>query len=152
MPGKVRWKIDFERGGEVKVFKILLVVFGIYIGIVVVFESLLGYFQPANDGTLVITTTNAKGEAATRVLSKIDVDGTLYVAANHWPRDWYRDVLARPDVFITLDAEPAPFTGVKVDGAEHTQVDAARPLPLVFRILTGFPPRYFIRLDPVVAP
>jgi len=45
-------------------------------------------FQPENIGgeTIVITTTDADGESHERVLSPIDDDGRLFVAANHWPR------------------------------------------------------------------
>ena len=37
----------------------------VYVGIVVLFESLIGYFQPENQGTLVITTTRDDGSTAT---------------------------------------------------------------------------------------
>ncbi|MDZ7686978.1 MAG: hypothetical protein U5O39_20150 [Gammaproteobacteria bacterium] len=47
-----------------------------------------------------------------------------------------------------MDGETKPFTAVPVEGAEHEQVDSDNPLGPVFRILTGFPPRYFLRLEP----
>ena len=77
-----------------RILKIIVVFALVYVGVVVVFESFIGFLQPANESTLVITTF-----------------------------------------------EP-------VSGAEHARVDAEHRLPLVFRILTGFPPRYFVRLDP----
>jgi hypothetical protein len=40
---------------------------------------------------------------------------------------------------------------VPVVGEEHARVDADNRLGLGFRILTGFPPRYFLRLDPRAA-
>ena len=42
----------------VKIFAILILV---YVGIVIVFESLLGYYQPENQSTLIITTTDENG-------------------------------------------------------------------------------------------
>ena len=36
--------------------KILVIVALVYVGIVATFESLLGYFQPADSNTMVITT------------------------------------------------------------------------------------------------
>ena len=33
-------------------------------------------------------------------------------------------------------------------GEEHERVDTEHALPAVFRFLTGYPPRYFVRLDP----
>ena len=119
-----------------------------YASVVILFESLLGYYQPENPGTLTITTTNDAGEQNDRVLSRIVANERLYVAANHWPRAWYRQTLANPNVVVTLDGESKPHKAIAVEGNEHEKVDSSSPLPLFFRILTGFPPRYFIRLDP----
>lgn len=132
-----------------KALKILLYVAVAYVLLVVVFESLLGVVQPQNDGTLSITTTAADGSTNPRVLARIESGGKLYVAVNHWPRAWYKQALANPDVEATIDGETARYTAVPVSGAEHTQVDADKPLGPFFRVLTGFPPRHFLRLDPV---
>jgi hypothetical protein len=70
------------------------------------------------------------------------------VAANHWPRAWYRRALANPDVQITIDGEKRDLRAVPVTGAEHDRIATEHAVGLVFRILTGFPPRYFVRLDP----
>ncbi|MAE93400.1 MAG: hypothetical protein CL910_01940 [Deltaproteobacteria bacterium] len=129
----------------VKWFVIVLVA---YVGIVVAFESLLGYFQPADENTLVIATADADGTRHERVVSRLESDGKLYVAANHWPRAWYRQALANPEVEVTLGEETSARVAVPVEGAEHERVDGENSLPLPFRILTGFPPRYFLRLDP----
>ena len=131
-----------------RVFKIVVILFLVYAGVVATFESLLGYFQPQGDGMIVITTTNADGVSKDRVVSRIDSADHLYVAANHWPRSWYRQTLALPNVSVSVNDVTAEYLAVPIDGAEHDRVDADHPLPLSFRILTGFPPRYFIRLDP----
>ncbi len=131
-----------------RVFKIVVILFLVYAGVVATFESLLGYFQPQGDGMIVITTTNADGVSKDRVVSRIDSADQLYVAANHWPRSWYRQTLALPNVSVTVNDVTAEYLAVPIDGAEHDRVDTDHPLPLSFRILTGFPPRYFIRLDP----
>jgi hypothetical protein len=131
-----------------RVLKILAIVALVYVGIVAVFESLLGAIQPAGGSTLVITTFEPDGAPHDRVVSRLESDGRLYVAANHWPRAWYRRALANPDVEATLDGEKKPYRAVPVSGAEHERVDADNSLPFFFRILTGFPPRYFVRLDP----
>jgi hypothetical protein len=128
--------------------KIAVVLFLVYAGIVVVFESLLGYFQPANEATLVITTSDGAGHSSDRVLSRIVSDDQLYVAANHWPRAWYRQALQNPNVLIDMDGSKAAYVAVPVAGEEHQRVDADHPLGLGIRFLTGFPPRYFVRLDP----
>lgn len=131
-----------------KALKILLVLVLVYVGIVVVFESLLGILQPANEGTLVITTTDEDGNPNDRVLSRLESEGQLYVAANHWPRAWYRQALQNPDVQVALDGEKRDYRAVPATPAEHDRLMAEHGHGIVFRILTGFPPRYFVRLDP----
>jgi hypothetical protein len=131
-----------------KALKIAALVVLVYVGIVVAFESLIGYFQPAAGSILVITTLEADGTSHDRVVSRLESDGQLYVAANHWPRAWYSRALENPDVQVTLDGEKGDYRAVPVTGAEHDRVDGDNSLGLVFRILTGFPPRYFVRLDP----
>lgn len=131
-----------------KIVKIVVIVALVYVGIVVAFESLIGYFQPTNESTLVITTFDESGEAHERVVSRLESDGKLYVAANHWPRAWYEQALANPEVQVTMDGETQAHRAVPVTGAEHERVDEEHALPVFFRVLTGFPPRYFLRLEP----
>ena len=130
-----------------KVVKVLVILALVYVGIVVLFESLIGYFQPEGAGTLTIITTDAEGNPHDRVLSRLESDGKLYVAVNHWPRAWYRQVLENPAVEVDLDGEPRPYHAVPVNGEEHDRVNAEHPLGWAVRILTGFPPRYFVRLE-----
>lgn len=134
-----------------KAVKAIAIVILVYIGIVVAFESMIGFFQPANQGTLVITTTDDGGNPNDRVLARLESEGKLYVAANHWPRAWYRQALENPDVEVALDlegVEKKAYRAVPVSGDEHERVEGENSAGIGFRILTGFPPRYFIRLDP----
>ena len=131
-----------------KVVKRIAVVFLVYVGIVIAFESLLGYFQPAGETTLVIATVAEDGTANDRVLARLTSNDQLYVAANHWPRAWYNRALENPNVQITLDGEKRNYLAIPVTAEEHDRVDAENSLGIMFRILTGFPPRYFFRLDP----
>lgn len=131
-----------------KALKIVAIVVLVYVGIVAAFESLIGYLQPTSGSTLVITTFDPDGTPHDRVVSRLESDGRLYVAANHWPRAWYKRALEKPEVQVTLDGEKGDYRSVPVTGAEHERVDSENSLGLVFRILTGFPPRYFVRLDP----
>jgi uncharacterized pyridoxamine 5'-phosphate oxidase family protein len=118
------------------------------VGIVVAFESLIGYLQPADGSTFVITTFDGDGTPHDRVVSRLESDGQLYVAANHWTRAWYNRALENPKVQVTLDGEKGDYRAVPVTGVEHDRVDAENSLGVVLRILTGFPPRYFVRLEP----
>jgi hypothetical protein len=131
-----------------KAVKIIVGLAIAYVGIVVVFESLIGVIQPEPGGTLVITTFEADGSAHERVVSSLESDGKLYVAANHWPRAWYRNALANPEVRVEREVGSGAFRAVPVSGAEFERVNTEHALPLVFRFLTGFPPRHLLRLDP----
>ena len=131
-----------------KLLKIFVIVFAIYVGIVVLFESLIGYFQPSGGATLVITTTDGDGAQNDRVLSRLESGGKLYVAANHWPRAWFNEALENPAVTVSIDGETDRYLAVPATPEEHERLTTEQPLPLVVRLLTGFPPRYFIRLDP----
>jgi hypothetical protein len=131
-----------------RIVKIIAIAAVVYVAIVAAFETLLGIIQPTPGSTLVLTTFEGDGTAHDRVVTRLDSGGQLYVAANHWPRAWYRRVLANPDVRVTIDGTTAVHRAVPVTGAEHDRVGTDHPLPLPFRIVTGFPPRYFVRLEP----
>lgn len=129
--------------------KTVAIVLVVYVLLVVAFESLLGHFQPAGPGTLVITTVDTEGNTHDRVLSGLESDGRSYVAVNHWPRAWYRRLQENPSVQITRDGETKDYLAVPVSGEEHDRVANDNPVGVVFRLITGFAPRYFVRLDPV---
>ncbi len=131
-----------------KTVKLVAIAVVAYVGIIVAFESLIGYFQPADRSTLVITTFDGDGVPYDRVLSRLESNGQLYVAANHWPRAWYDRVLEKPEVQVTLDGEKGDYRAVPVTGVERDRVAGENRLGVVLRILTGFPPRSFVRLDP----
>lgn len=132
-----------------KALKIVGIVLAVYVGIVVLFESSLGYFQPEPPGSLTITTTDEDGNTHDRVLTELASDGKVYVAVNHWPRAWYRRTLVNPNVQVTRGGGGAQdYVAVTVTGDEHDRVAEDNRLGVVLRFLMGFPPRYFVRLDP----
>ncbi|HJN94550.1 MAG: hypothetical protein CMQ15_02370 [Gammaproteobacteria bacterium] len=131
-----------------KIAKIVAIVMLIYVGIVVLFESLLGFFQPEAGATMLITSYDEAGNGHDRVVARLESNGSIYVAANHWPRAWYREALDNPRMSVSFEGDTTEYRVSPVEGAEHERVDNENSLGLVFRILTGFPPRYFVRLDP----
>ena len=131
-----------------RVIKVLAIALVAYALVVVAFESLLGYFQPQSERTLTITTFN--GEPRDRVLTELSSGGQSYVAVNHWPRAWYHRALDNPNVRIARSGKAADYLAVPISGEERSRVEADHPTGLVFGILTGFPPRHFLRLDPQV--
>ncbi len=139
-----------------KGLKILAIALAAYLGLVVAFESLVGVMgqRQASRGIapgeswLMITTTGTDGTARNTVVAGVESDGKLYVAANHWPRGWYHRALENPDVEIVRDGEKSARRAVGVTGPELDRITRDYPLPWAIRILTGFPPRSFLRLDP----
>ena len=132
-----------------KTIKVIVILFVIYVGVVALFESMLGFFQPENQATLVMTTFDVGSEEGhNRVVSRIEHDGQLYVAVNHWPRQWYHRILENDQVLVRYEDINGAFTATKVDDSDEAVLHQARPLGLGFRILTGFPPRYFVELTP----
>jgi hypothetical protein len=131
-----------------KSLKVVGIVVVTYAAIIVAFESLIGYFQPADESTLVITTFDSDGMPHDRVVSPLKSNDQIYVATNHWIRAWYNRALDRPEVRVTLDGKTGDYRAVPVNGVEHDRVASENRLGPVLRILTGFPPRYFVRLDP----
>ena len=131
--------------------KILLVVLGLYVAAVAAFESWLGYSQPRGEQNLVITLTEDDGSETQRVLSLFESQDEMYLAANHWPRAWFSQVQQNPDVRIEFGGERAAqsgdYTAVPVEGAEHDRVLEDNRLPFFARLLMGFPPREFVRLQ-----
>ena len=119
----------------------------VYVLIVVAFESILGYNQPEFDGTLTITTFNDDGESFDRVVTGLKTNDKLYVRVNHWPRAWYYRLLDNPDIKVTIDSETQDYLAVDIEGEEYDLVQSDHEPGIVFRILTGFPPRHIVRLD-----
>lgn len=119
-----------------------------YVLIVVGFETLIGYNQPEFEGTLTLTTFNDDGETFDRVVSGLKSSDKLYVRVNHWPRAWYFRLLDNPNIKVTIDGKTQNYLAVDIEGEEYDLVQNDHPSGIVFRILTGFPPRYILRLDP----
>ena len=112
--------------------------------------TLVAAFQPTNIGVPVLTLTTfaADGSANDRVLARLEDDGKLYVSANHWPRAWYHRAVKNPNVQVTIDEAKRDYLAVPIVGAEHEGLTEEFGFPFLARILTGFPPRAYLRLDP----
>lgn len=140
--------IRFVRGASLKIAKVVAIAVVAYVAIVGAFESLIGYFQPADPSTLVITTFDREGVPHDRVVSPIESNGQLYVATNHWIRSWYNRALENRGVRVTLDGTTGDYRAVPVTLEEHDRLARDDALGVLLRILTGFPPRHFLRLVP----
>ena len=127
----------------------LVALFLIYIGYVAYFEVNLGLRQPQGQTSLVIATFD-EGERHERVVRLEQIDGSNYIAANHWPRSWYRQALRNPEVEVKMPGTDAfePYTATPLAGAELDRISEIYSFGFSFRFQTGFPPRRFLRLDP----
>jgi hypothetical protein len=107
-------------------------------------------FQPENLGgeTIVLSTMGSDGKSYERVLSPIDDNGQLLVAANHWPRAWYHRALENPEVRVTRGGKTTDYRAVPVSEQERERLLDESGFPLVLYFFTGFAPRQFLRLDP----
>jgi hypothetical protein len=81
------------------------------------------------------------------VVAGVESDDRLYVSTNHWFRGWYHRALENPDVEITRGGERIELRAVPVAGSERERIARVYRLPWIIRLLTGFPPRAFLRLD-----
>jgi len=108
-------------------------------------------FQPENVGgsTIVISTTDEAGNVHERVVSPIEENGTLFVAANHWPRAWYERALANPAVSVERAGVKRQYRAVPVSEQERERLLDESGFPKVAYLFTGFAPRQFLRLDPI---
>ncbi len=141
-----------------RVLKYAAIALFAYVGLVVAFETFLGIAQPQFEtkpdeewgATIVITTTGADGSKASRVVTPMISNGHLHVSANHWPRSWYKRVLANPQVQVTNKDVTKDYLAVPIDAGseEHERLQAEHPHSAGFRFLTGYPPRRFVRLEP----
>ncbi|MEQ8408100.1 MAG: hypothetical protein RKH07_07480 [Gammaproteobacteria bacterium] len=122
----------------------------LYIGQVVLFEVSLGVNQPENQSTIVIATFDDDNNRHERVVRLVEYEGDAYIAANHWPRAWYHQALENPQIEVEMESGEgfAPYVAVPLEGAEEELMEEVYSVSFDFRFRTGFPPRYFMRLDP----
>ena len=84
----------------------------------------VGINQPQGATSLVIATFNDDNERHERVLRLETIDDKHYIAANHWPRSWYRQALDNPNVEAKMPGTDSfePHEAVNVVGDEDAYV------------------------------
>jgi len=121
-----------------------------YVASIVWFEAQLGMNQPQGSTSIVIATFNDDRTRHERVVRLEQIDGQNYIAANHWPRAWYNQALQNPNVEVKMPGSDVfePYLAIPLEGAEEERIGEIYSFGFEFRFRTGFPPRYFLRLDP----
>ena len=110
-----------------KAIKIVTILIFVYLAIIVTFESLLGFFQPADQSTLVITTTDRKGVANDRVVARQVLHlGTELRATEHTgqqPAEQRVDAVADDSVVQQHPVAPArPQSQQRQDRASRNEL------------------------------
>ena len=133
-----------------RVLKWLGILLAVYVGFVVIFETVyLRMMQPTLESTgipmLVITSTDEDGNELSLRVARFEMEGKLYVSAHHWTQGWYHRAVKHPNVQAEIDGVVSDYTAVPVDGEEYERVVARYPIPLPAKFLMGFPPsrKYF---------
>ncbi len=132
--------------------RFFLYALGAYLLLVISFETFIGFVQFEAQRPLEIITVGGDGHERPRMLGRFEDADRVYASAHHWPRRWYRDAVAQGEVDAVIDGVRSRYRVVAIeDPEEHARLDGVFPLPVPFRFVTGFPPRAFLRLDPVGA-
>lgn len=101
-----------------KVVRVVLVLLAIYVGLGLLADAAIGYFQPQGGNTAVLRTFDADGRARDTVLGLLDDNGQLWVESGHWFRGWYNRVVANPNVELVRGGQAAPYLATPTDTAE----------------------------------
>ncbi len=131
-----------------KLAKIVGVVVFVYAGLVAALELAVWHFQPDMPGAVIITTTDEQGAATSRTLAGFNYNDRLYVSSNHWLRGWYYAAVKNPHVDVAIEGPPGAYIATRVEGAEAAALSDAYSMGFVLRLMCGFAPSRFLRLDP----
>ena len=119
-----------------------------YVCFVAVAEGAIRLFQPEMEGGITLVVSDGQGGRITRNLAVLDHNDALYISSNHWLRSWYYAVLKNPDVDGIRNGQRAAYTAVPIEGQEWMTVSKNYKMGFVLRLICGFAPSRFLRLDP----
>ena len=134
-----------------KIVRVLVIALAVYVGLGLVFDGLVGFFQPGND---VLRVFDAEGKPYDRVLSVIEDGDRLWVVSGHHFRGWYHRVKANPEVELIRSGVAKPYRAVALEDPETKAhvigVMKSRSAAgyYVSRALLLFAPVKPVRLDP----
>ena len=131
------------------IFEILVVVFVVYVTLLLLLEFVAWKLQPDMEDCVVLHFLKAD-KPDSRKLYGFDHKNKLYVSSNHWFRQWYNAVLENPTINVERDGGRESYTAISVEGDELAEISRAYKLGFIIRLMSGFAPRRFLRLDPEV--
>ena len=117
-----------------------------YLILVLLLEAVIWKVQPDMDGVVTLH-VNTGDTIVKRKLYGLEYNSTLYVSSNHWFRKWYHAIVENPDIKVERADTVGLYTATPIDGDEHTQVALQYNMGFILRLLCGFAPQRFLRLD-----
>ena len=101
-----------------KIIRIIATTLGVYVGLGLLLDGAIGYFQPHSGTTAALRTFDESGQPKDTVLGLLDDDGQLWVESGHWFRGWYHRAVANPEVELVREAGTTAYLAVPVDTPE----------------------------------
>ncbi len=101
-----------------RVVRIGAIVLGVYVGLGLLLDGAIGYFQPQSGTTAVLRTFDESGEPRDTVLGLLDDEGQLWVESGHWFRGWYHRAVANPEIELVREGRTTAYLAVPVDTPE----------------------------------
>ena len=98
-----------------KILRVILIVLVSYLGVGLLFDGLIGLFQPGSD---VLRSYDTQGAPHDTKLGVIEDGDTLWVESGHHFRGWYHRVRQNPDVELIRSGVSKPYHAVPVDDPE----------------------------------
>lgn len=128
------------------VLEIGIVLAAAYFLLLLILELTIWKVQPDMDG-MVTLHIGRDERRITRKLYGFDYNGKLYVASNHWVRRWYYAAIDKAEIEVERAGNVTRRTAVLIDGDEESEVSREYGQGLLLRIMCGFAPQRFLRLD-----
>ncbi len=101
-----------------RIVRIGAIVLGVYVGLGLLLDGAIGYFQPQSGTTAVLRTFDESGEPRDTVLGLLDDEGQLWVESGHWFRGWYHRAVANPEIELVREGRTTAYLAVPVDTPE----------------------------------
>ena len=128
----------------------------VYFSIWLLFGSAVGYLQPQDEGTAVLSTFDADGVAhQTVVRPVVDEQGQIWILSGQWFRSWYNRALSNPNVQLQHSEVSTAYVATPIDDSDQIERVLGRrgadvnPIgALLYRSLFLFAPIKVLKLEP----
>ncbi|MGI9328950.1 MAG: hypothetical protein ACR2PZ_27280 [Pseudomonadales bacterium] len=129
------------------ILEIALVVILGYVALLLLLEAVIWKTQPNMESGVTLF-VNRGNDVVARKLYGFEYGDKLYVSSNHWFRRWYYALLEAPLIDVEHAGEIKPYIAIPIEGSERAEIAREYQMGFILRLLCGFAPRRFLRLDP----